>query len=242
VHRDIKPENVVLSEGDVARLCDFGMATQHGNLSRYGNGTMRYMAPELAVVHNQVTCAQTSQDVWSLGVLVFVMLTKFFPWDEPTDADPKYTAFMRGDLASSKLWSAMSPEFASFMRERVFVSADKRCDASELRVLLEMPWLASSSRGSSPTAKQNYFVSHWLAQELAQQLIVDALGSPQEFIKVAASLPDTEPSKDKASPSTARKNVFRRAGRWSLKLTNHIVKTTASPLRRSLRADKTITI
>ncbi len=52
VHRDIKPENVLIDSDRRARICDFGMAQTHGESSRFGNGTMRYMATELALHHN----------------------------------------------------------------------------------------------------------------------------------------------------------------------------------------------
>ena len=234
-HRDIKPENIVLDAFDVARICDFGMATHAGQVSNLGNGTLRYMAPEIAATLDQATVAEVEQDVWSLGVLLFVMMTKHFPWDAPMESDAKYAAFVRGQTSASSLWTTLSPELLHFLRQRVFVAPHKRCHVSEFRQILSVPWfkpepttpglsLQCSSAPASPTA-----------QELAFQLISDALASTTSSYRFESLVPAESVSNKAASPVPQRKNVFRRAGQWSLKLTHHIVKSSATPLRRSLR-------
>ena len=75
VHCDIKPENVILFDGDVARLADFGIAkVAHRTLSASGQGTLGHMAPEQAM-------GKPSQrsDVFSLGLIVWRMLTGEWP-------------------------------------------------------------------------------------------------------------------------------------------------------------------
>ena len=46
MHRDVKADNVLIFEGNVAKLCDFGFATKEGNHG-HGCGTRPYMSPEL---------------------------------------------------------------------------------------------------------------------------------------------------------------------------------------------------
>ena len=78
VHRDIKLENVVLKNakrGCVAKLSDFGLAAYASDEALMGNGeivgTPGYIAPE---VMERQPCGKSS-DIWSLGCLIFSMLT-----------------------------------------------------------------------------------------------------------------------------------------------------------------------
>lgn len=80
VHRDVKPQNVLLDEDGAARVTDFGIArvlTDQG-LTADGRvlGTTDYVSPEQALGH-----AVTPQsDVYSLGVVLFEMLTGDVPF------------------------------------------------------------------------------------------------------------------------------------------------------------------
>ncbi len=81
IHRDIKPTNVLLRDDDFVYLMDFGIAKAldaDNSLTRTGAmiGTPRYMAPELAFEP-----ATTVSDVYSLGVLLYQMLTGRVPFE-----------------------------------------------------------------------------------------------------------------------------------------------------------------
>ncbi len=84
VHRDLKPENVVLCEGAVAKIVDFGIAgeTENGDQKRLtaaGSllGTPRYMPPEqISAGRGAVT---DKSDLYALGVLLHVALTGYAP-------------------------------------------------------------------------------------------------------------------------------------------------------------------
>jgi serine/threonine protein kinase len=88
VHRDLKPNNILLDEGNdgrvYVRLIDFGIARVQGAaasppLTTADNemGTIAYMAPErLSGV------AAPSNDIYSLGVILYQMLTGYLPIDE----------------------------------------------------------------------------------------------------------------------------------------------------------------
>ena len=76
-HRDIKPENLLLSDGDVLKISDFGMATvfRHKGRERLLErrcGTLPYLAPEV-LVRKQYNAEPA--DIWSCGMVLLAMLT-----------------------------------------------------------------------------------------------------------------------------------------------------------------------
>jgi len=78
LHRDLKPENVFLSNGGTVKLGDFGLAraiTQHTQTGSVV-GTVAYLSPEL-VLRGQ---ADARSDVYSLGVMIYEMLTGSQPY------------------------------------------------------------------------------------------------------------------------------------------------------------------
>ncbi|KAL3080322.1 hypothetical protein niasHS_012427 [Heterodera schachtii] len=79
VHRDLKPENILLFKRDVLKIGDFGFAKQCavGDMSSTFCGTRNYKAPELL---QKRVYDPFKPDVWSLGVVCFVMLTNRMPF------------------------------------------------------------------------------------------------------------------------------------------------------------------
>ncbi|KAK0462410.1 kinase-like domain-containing protein [Desarmillaria tabescens] len=92
-HRDIKPENILLTKTDppLVKIADFGLAkvVDHLTMLRTNCGTSYYRAPETYVKKRQVGMYDYLADSWSVGVVVFEMLTNEFPSDETTAPDPK---------------------------------------------------------------------------------------------------------------------------------------------------------
>ncbi len=84
VHRDVKPQNVLLTEEGTAKITDFGIArtlTEEGlTLDGRVLGTTDYVSPEQALGH-QVT---GQSDIYSLGVVLYEMLTGAIPFTGPT--------------------------------------------------------------------------------------------------------------------------------------------------------------
>ena len=91
IHRDIKCANMLIGEGDIIKICDFGTArylndvrTATCSAQTQNVGTMRYMAPEMFKPYEGASNATYSVtvDTWATGCSVVEMLTGSPPWKD----------------------------------------------------------------------------------------------------------------------------------------------------------------
>ncbi|KAL8709112.1 MAG: hypothetical protein Q9220_006133 [cf. Caloplaca sp. 1 TL-2023] len=106
VHRDLKLENILLDKNGNVKLCDFGFTREYEGKMSYLQtfcGTVCYSAPEMLKGEKY---AGEKVDVWSLGIILFALLTGELPFDDDDElvtkhkiltTEPKYPESMPAD-------------------------------------------------------------------------------------------------------------------------------------------------
>ena len=136
IHRDIKPENMVFAnkkDFSTLKLIDFGLAT-NSKKDIYTVGTPYYMAPEMI---EGISCPQS--DIWSVGVLVYLMLTGKYPFDVKKDKEDLFykIKYDKYDLRPLNL-AKVSDEAKGFIEKCLKKDFSKRMITSEA---LEHEWI-----------------------------------------------------------------------------------------------------
>ncbi|KAG5021692.1 hypothetical protein JHK85_018034 [Glycine max] len=140
-HRDLKPENLLLDSNAILKVTDFGLSTyaqQEDELLRTACGTPNYVAPE--VLNDRGYVGSTS-DIWSCGVILFVLMAGYLPFDEPNHA----TLYQKIGRAQFTCPSWFSPEAKKLLKRILDPNPLTRIKIPEL---LEDEWF---KKGYKPT-------------------------------------------------------------------------------------------
>ena len=154
-HRDLKPENIIFenkNENSPIKIIDFGLSKIFGEIKPLmkGNkieknimnarvGTAYYMSPEVLQGNYDNKC-----DIWSCGVILYILLCGYPPFDGETEHEIFKAIFRRKFTFPEDDWKTISDE-AKDLIKHMLCEADKRYNAENV---LNHPWIEKCAPNS----------------------------------------------------------------------------------------------
>ncbi len=178
IHRDIKPSNVLVCMYDgkpVPKVIDFGVAkaieqrlTERTMFTQYGQvmGTLEYMSPEQA--ESSQLDVDTRSDIYSLGVLLYELLTGTTPLTKKELLEAGYVEMLR--MIREKEPERPSARLSHSQETIPMISAQRRTEPAKLSSLLrgELDWIVMKALEKDRTRR--YDTANGLALDIQRYL------------------------------------------------------------------------
>lgn len=129
VHRDIKPENIMMTKQGELKLIDFGLSQRQTKKQKDVStvaGTPYYMAPE--VLEGRI---DSKSDVWSLGVIFYVFMCGYLPFQGETRNEVFYKICHGKYHFNHSEFTYCSEESKDLITKLLEVDPEKRYSAAQ---------------------------------------------------------------------------------------------------------------
>lgn len=165
VHRDLKPENLLYycpEEESKIMISDFGLSKmEDSGIMATACGTPGYVAPEVLAQKPYGKAV----DVWSMGVIAYILLCGYPPFYDESDAN-LFAQILKGEFEfDSPYWDEISDSAKDFIRHLICVDVERRYTC---RQALAHPWISGNTasdkniHGSvSEQLKKNFAKTKW---------------------------------------------------------------------------------
>lgn len=177
IHRDLKPSNILVDSGGAPRVLDFGLAknlecdgaearTLMVTLAGEIAGTIGYIAPEQA--SGRGACAGTRADVYSLGVILYQLLTGRMPHEQ---SGAQWDVLRRVEAGDIRRPRAVDPSISSDLEAIVLKALAVRPEAryaSAGGLADDLDRLSAGEPLLARTPTLAYFASRWARRHRSQ--------------------------------------------------------------------------
>jgi eukaryotic-like serine/threonine-protein kinase len=195
VHRDIKPENIMVDSKNRIKVMDFGLARIAGslNLTQTGGtvGTILYMSPEQ--VRGELVDHRT--DIWSLGVVMYEMLTGTLPFKGEYEHAVSYRILNEDPGHNPELLSQVGSDYRTVLLKFLEKEPNNRYQSSAevLTVLQKLRVKSSPSSGTAgdsepPTQRIAVLPVVNISPEIQDEYFAD--GMTEEIISMLSKIGD----------------------------------------------------
>jgi calcium-dependent protein kinase len=208
VHRDIKPENILLeSNKDFSqiKIIDFGISVvkEPEVFIEESIGTPYYIAPEVWKKKYDEKC-----DVWSCGVIMYILLSGTPPFNAASDAEMKEKILDGSFSLSGKVWDTISEEAKDLVTKLLTYEIEERISANDA---LAHSWITNTidSEIDSKVAKKALEnLSQFRAEEKIKQATIAYIASQLLSKKEKESLSSIFKAFDENSDGRLSKKEF----------------------------------
>ena len=180
-HCDLKPENILLDKNFNPKINDFGFSQKFDG--KNGNFLLHKRSRSPIYSSPDVRLASTKgfngikNDIFSLGVLLFVITIGDFPFESATYSDEKYKFIIKGRF--SQYWEFfnyinISDEFKDLINNLISINPSKRLTIDEI---LKHPWLVKQLGESYNKLNNNISIKDDQNYEFVDREVIDELSS-----------------------------------------------------------------
>jgi serine/threonine protein kinase len=153
-HRDLKLENILLAEPNspIVKITDFGLAKdeeQHSQPRTKRVGTVSYMAPEVSIASGLAPYNGPAADVWSLGVILYVLVCCDYPFGFDGSGGQSTTDVLgrvkAGEFRFPTDKIPLSSEFMAIVSGMLTLDLGRRFTMADV---MGHPWFTGASRAA----------------------------------------------------------------------------------------------